>query len=85
LSNPYGTNTARGSLDLDGRSELPHRISSGAESLPELIVEAKAHGRQVLAGHDVKVRVFLVPDKVPPEPVVELHLIEDGDLGPESA
>jgi hypothetical protein len=63
-----------------GEANFPIGFRVGANSLPELVTIAKGHGRQVLAGEDVKVRIFLVPDKVPPEPVVELHLdFADGD------
>lgn len=58
---------------MDGGTNFPVGFRVRAQSLPELVAVAEAHRREVLAGEDVKVRIFLVPDKVPPEPVVELH------------
>jgi hypothetical protein len=62
-----------GPLIWIGESNFPIGFRVGALSLPQLVEVANTHGRQVLPGEDVELHIFLVPDRVPPEPVVELH------------
>jgi hypothetical protein len=62
-----------GPLIWTGESNFPIGFRVGVSSLPELVGIAEAHGRQVLPGEEIELHIFLVPDKTPPEPVVELH------------
>jgi hypothetical protein len=45
-----------------------------ARSLPELVTAAERHARELGAAGRAKLRIYLIPDKVPPEPVVELQI-----------
>jgi len=64
---------SEGPLVWTGEANFPIGFRVGAHSLPELVGIAEAHGSSVLPGEEIDLHVFLVPDKVPPEPVVELH------------
>ena len=70
-----------GPLIWTGESNFPIGFRVGAQSLPELVEVARTHGLQVLPGEDIDLHIFLVPDKVPPEPVVELH-VDPAPSGP---
>ena len=45
-----------------------------ARSLPELVTTAERHARELGAAGKADLRIYLIPDKVPPEPVIELRL-----------
>jgi hypothetical protein len=63
-----------GPLIWTGESNFPIGFRVGASSLPELIEIAQSQGGQVLPGEDIDLHIFLVPDKMPPEPLVDLHV-----------
>jgi hypothetical protein len=71
-----------GPLIWIGESNFPIGFRVGANSLPELVELAGIHGRQLLPGEDIDLHIFLVPDKVPPEPVVEVH-VDPAHSGPD--
>lgn len=65
-----------GLLVWRGEANFPIGSRVGAPSLPELVGIAEVHGRSVLPGEGIELHIFLVPDKTPPEPVVELRVDE---------
>jgi hypothetical protein len=63
-----------GRLVWEGVAAFPEDLSVGAESLPELVGVAERCASQALSNAAVEIHTFLVPDKMPPEPTVELHV-----------
>jgi len=63
-----------GRLVWEGVAAFPEDFSVGAESLPELVAVAERCASQALSNAAVEIHTFLVPDKMPPEPTVELQV-----------
>jgi hypothetical protein len=63
-----------GPLIWKGESPSPMGFVVRGRSLPELVVTAERHARELGASGHCQLRIYLIPDKVPPEPVVELHI-----------
>lgn len=63
-----------GRLVWEGVAAFAEDFSVGAESLPELVVVAQRCASQALSNATVEIHTFLVPDKTPPEPTVELQV-----------
>jgi hypothetical protein len=63
-----------GPLIWKGNATSPMGFVVRARSLPELVTTAERHARELGATGQANLRIYLIPDKVPPEPVVELRI-----------
>lgn len=61
-------------LIWSGEANPPMRFTVHVRSLPELVGTAERYARELPAIGPLELHVCLIPDKVPPEPIVELHL-----------
>jgi hypothetical protein len=71
---------SEGPLIWSGEANPPMSFVVKARSLPELVGTAERWARELQAVGPLELHIYLIPDKVPPEPVVELRL--DGLGGP---